>query len=679
MKRISLKYQFSFMVALLVSAAIAAISYFALRHEKQSLIQERQLRGRTLVRNLATASGEALLSGNELDLFAYCKDITDHEEDAEQVIILGSDGTIIAHSDPQQVGSPCTTSVCDSVRSYDGMRITPVTSGPDTLYDYSMPMTVMNKRIGSVRVVMSNQSILKKMGEVRREILRLSLMAVLAGILLSILLVHVLVKPITKLVEAAERVGGGDFEHRITVRSRNEIGELAQTFNHMGERLLKRKRQIAALNEAARSLSATHEQQPLLDEAANTVNRILLPNQCIVCIEETGRLIARASTGFADSAALRGAEVVFPKDILDGLADSDTARIYPLATLEQSLGGLDARPSSDNGHVLVVPMTYEGVRKGIIVLVGKQHGEEYTETDREFSQIVAASTTISMLNIELLKETAEKARMEAELKTAEIVQQTLFPKKPIKTDAVEVYGYFKSASETGGDWYGFIEDPDANRLSVLIGDVTGHGVPAALVTATANSFVRTVDIFRHRYNGFVGTAPDSGVIDAKRAALADPLGPAQLLSTLNSIILASADRQLAMTFFASTLDLRTRSIRFANAGHEMPIIVRNNGTDAPEALVASGPRLGDKDTVEYEEAGAKLFSGDRLVWYTDGITECLNPDGEEYGSRRFLRRIRTSASLPAEEMCQGLVDDVFAFANGEPLNDDVTLVVARML
>lgn len=644
------------------------------RHERQSLFAERQLRGKTLVRNLATASAEAILSDNELNLFSYCKDIIENEEDARYVIILNTKGKIIAHNNPEYVGKTCDDALCDTIRATEHILIIPTTYNGENLYNYSMPMIILEKRIGSVRVLMSNESILRKMEKLQKDILTLSLVSIAVGLLLTFLLVHFLFKPIGKLSEGASIIGSGNFLHRIPVRNRNEIEELAQAFNSMGDSLQKRKSQIASLNETSRALNTTLERDMLLNRALDAIQEIITPRQCLLCLFDDTMLVVKKQYGLDTTDTLSEKPFPLPDDINTSLFSGGKAAMYPYAPLAVAFEGLSEPGSNANESILIAPLVYEDKKKGAFILIGKTQGDHFSETDREFSEILAAATTISLLNIELLEETAEKTRMEAELKTAETVRQTLFPKKQVAMEGIEVYGYFKSASETGGDWYGYTEDSLNKTVSIYIGDVTGHGVPAALVTATANSFIKTVGILQERYASLAGK-----MLSADTTALPAPSNPSYLLSLLNNIIYKSTDRQLVMTFFATTIDLNTNRIYYANGGHEMPIIIHVGQGNQPEALTASGTRPGDKPDIDFEQQEDTVHSGDIILFYTDGITECLNPDGEEYGSRRFLRKIKKCTSLSAEEIVTTLISDVQTFSNDEPLHDDITLVVAKIL
>ena len=136
-----------------------------------------------------------------------------------------------------------------------------------------------------------------------------------------------------------------------------------------------------------------------------------------------------------------------------------------------------------------------------------------------------------------------------------------------------------------------------------------------------------------------------------------------------------------MTFFASTFDSQTGKLRYSNAGHNFPLLIRyKDGSykGRHECLLVSGLRLGDQGDSEFKEEEKQLNPGDVVVWFTDGITECENQKGEEYGERRFVRSIKKHAHLPVEQLKEKVVEDAYAFFGDTPRADDVTLVIGKM-
>jgi len=257
----------------------------------------------------------------------------------------------------------------------------------------------------------------------------------------------------------------------------------------------------------------------------------------------------------------------------------------------------------------------------------------------------------------LLHQTAEKAHMEKELEVARTIQETLVPPNdPVSKGAFKLAGYFQPASQCGGDWWTWHELV-GDKLLIVVGDVTGHGVPSAMITAAAKA---ACDVARSQHN--------------------DNVSVTKLLEIMNYAIYESAKRKFVMTCFASIIDTRRRTITYANAGHNFPYLYRvgEDGKGEFGSLMIRGNRLGDLKESKYEEKTTDLVPGDILVWYTDGIVECENTAGEEYGEKRFRASVRRAAALDAGEMRDAVVTDAGAFFGETLRKDDITLVIGKV-
>ena len=255
----------------------------------------------------------------------------------------------------------------------------------------------------------------------------------------------------------------------------------------------------------------------------------------------------------------------------------------------------------------------------------------------------------------LLQQTAEKAKMEQELEVAKAIQETLVPSDaPVKKSTLTFAGFYLPASQTGGDWWTWAELP-GGRILLVIGDVTGHGIPSAMITAAAKS---ACDVARY---------------------VQEEITVTRLLEIMNHAIFESAQRRFVMTCFASIVDTKARTITYANAGHNFPYLFRQNeGKGEFGSLMIRGNRLGDDPTSKYEAKTTDLAMGDVLVWYTDGIVECENAAGEEYGEKRFRASVRKAAALDAGEMRDAIIGDANAYFGDTARKDDITMVVGRM-
>ena len=256
----------------------------------------------------------------------------------------------------------------------------------------------------------------------------------------------------------------------------------------------------------------------------------------------------------------------------------------------------------------------------------------------------------------LLQQTAEKARIEQELEVARAIQETLVPtSEPVDVGPLKFAGFYQPAAQTGGDWWTWA-DLANGRYLLVIGDVTGHGVPSAMITAAAKA---ACDVARH--------------IDGQAVTVT------RLLEIMNHAIYESAQRRFVMTCFASIVDTRQRTITYANAGHNFPYLYRvAEGKGEFGSLMIRGNRLGDDVDSKYEAKTTELVPGDVIIWYTDGIVECENEAGDEYGEKRFRASVRKSASLDAGEMRDAIVGDATTFFGEAQRKDDITMIVGRI-
>lgn len=265
----------------------------------------------------------------------------------------------------------------------------------------------------------------------------------------------------------------------------------------------------------------------------------------------------------------------------------------------------------------------------------------------------------------LISESVQKARMENELQTARLVQSTLLSSMPLESEAIEVLPHYVPASECGGDfWDAFL---NGNKLTVIIGDATGHGVPAALLTAIAKSCLCTLNnIFADQ-----------------------PLTPEQLLLTLNLIIHNACRGQLLMTMCIAQIDLETGECWVSNGGHESPLCLRANrvisiaeNTDnkrrhSAEVFFTRGERLGFDPSAEYKLEHFKLNIGDIVLLYSDGISEACNADNKEWGERALKKSFVRGGTRPLSQILSEMVGGVNEHMKGTPQKDDITFVLVQ--
>ncbi len=246
------------------------------------------------------------------------------------------------------------------------------------------------------------------------------------------------------------------------------------------------------------------------------------------------------------------------------------------------------------------------------------------------------------------EEAHKRQRIEEELRVAHLIQRTLLPKSVPELEGYQIATYYQPAREVGGDFYDFLELEDG-RLGVVVGDVTGKGVPAALVMANTQSVLRAL---------------------AQRGGIT----PGQVLAEANEVLYAYIPPNMFVTCFYGILDAESGRLIYANAGHNLPCCRRHNG-HAGE-LRARGMPLGLMPGMSYEEEEAVLAAGDVLLFYSDGLVEAHDHKGEMFG----FPRLRALIAEHGEErsLMDSLLEELYSFTGeGWEQEDDITLLTLR--
>lgn len=249
----------------------------------------------------------------------------------------------------------------------------------------------------------------------------------------------------------------------------------------------------------------------------------------------------------------------------------------------------------------------------------------------------------------------KQRRLNDDLKAAAAIQRTLLPSHAPTTNRVTAAWRFLPCEQNAGDLFGFNQlTPD--ELAFHVTDVSGHGVPAAMMTVALSQSLAT----------------DNGrtLLPADDAAPARSVAPAQVLRHLDAEYpIERFERHFTIAYML--LDLSTGSLRYSRAGHPMPFILRRDGS--LEELPAGGTIIGLGGAVPFDEGECILQTGDRVFLYTDGIPEATNPDGSFFGEERMYRVLREAAQRPLDDACGALIEAVERFAGTRDFDDDVTL------
>lgn len=303
---------------------------------------------------------------------------------------------------------------------------------------------------------------------------------------------------------------------------------------------------------------------------------------------------------------------------------------------------------SRNDVVSVVPMRSQDKTKGILLLGNKISSKSFSKDELNFLYTLCNQAMISLENAWLFEDSLERKRLEEELALARKIQIGLLPKQFPEWKNCEVYGVNISSKQVGGDYFDVVKIDDKNYI-VAVADVSGKGVPASLLMSNVQASLLAL----------------SGEVKAFD----------HLVAKVNNIIHANTDSDKFITFFGGVLNLDAMTFTYVNAGHNPPYWVKADGS--LQMLEKGGLLLGMMPHMPYEMDTVRLQPDEKIVMFTDGVTEAMNEQDEQYEEPRLEKLLQSNLQLSAKETTELIAQEVKTFTGNAPQSDDITVVVIR--
>ncbi|HEX6716239.1 MAG TPA: GAF domain-containing SpoIIE family protein phosphatase [Pyrinomonadaceae bacterium] len=295
---------------------------------------------------------------------------------------------------------------------------------------------------------------------------------------------------------------------------------------------------------------------------------------------------------------------------------------------------------------------------GILSFGPRPRDFRYSEADRELLMSIAAQLALIIDNARLTERMVAQERMRRELALAAEVQQRLLPSQAPKGNAMDIAGFCEPARGVGGDYYDFINF-DNSQLGLAIADVAGKGMPAALLMSTVQATLRSL------------TARNGSTSSASNEL-------SSIVAKLNRLLFNSTNGEHYVTFFYATFDQATQRLTYVNAGHNPPLYLQADADYEVRQLTSGGLVAGAFEHAAYEQETVQMKPNDLLFLYTDGLSEALNVEGEEFGDRRIMDTLKSIASLSADQIRDVVARRVKEWCAGMSLYDDLTFVVMKV-
>jgi serine phosphatase RsbU (regulator of sigma subunit) len=458
------------------------------------------------------------------------------------------------------------------------------------------------------------------------------------------------------------------------------FGVLGASFSENGDRPNDRRlsmlsgiaHQVAAAVDSSRQATAREEEawiSTILLQVAEAISRL---QPVDITLEQVARL-APAVTGVDRCAVLlRGEDGNFhvrtAHALRGGLADayrdaiiapSELPLLDDACTLGQPLVVEDAyqsprvpdawRARFGSRTILVVPLLVADEVIGALVADDVETTHMFSERRVRILSGIASQAAIALENARLQAQESERVRLARELELAQAIQQSLLPQEAPSVPGYQIAYRWVAAREVGGDIFDFVLLPLSN-LGLVIADVSGKGIPAALYMMFARTLLRAV--------AFSGREP------------------AAMLIRTNELMMADSTSDYFVTAYYSLLDVRQHTLTYASAGHNLAAYIPASG-DPVQPMITKGIPLGVIPEAEIEQKRLALAPGDVVVFYTDGVSEAMNASDEEFGSERLFAVLHAQRGQSAEAIADAIQTAVRDFAGNVAQHDDFTLLVLK--
>jgi sigma-B regulation protein RsbU (phosphoserine phosphatase) len=413
------------------------------------------------------------------------------------------------------------------------------------------------------------------------------------------------------------------------------IGEELRRVNH---KLSLKVFQLRNLFDISRELTTSFDEEAIKNVVTATLMGQLMTSRCALYLGGPGGLLLAHERGLRAGEAPLTVPEAAARPVLEALRATTLVAELPVGPFRDSLAG--ARLA------LAVPLSVAGRAEGLLAVGERASGGEFTEEDRDFAQTLGRQAMAALESVRLHRVQLEKQRQDRELQIAREIQRSLFPRGCPEVPGFALAAESHSCQEVGGDYYDYVPLP-GGRVALVVADVSGKGTPASILMAS---------------------------VHASLHALAGTARPEDIMRRLNRFLFENTQANKYVTLFYAELDPGRRRLSYVNGGHVPPYLLRPGGR---ERLVVGGPALGLLEEAAFPAGEVALGSGDLLAMVTDGATEALSPDEQEFGDDRVYHALLEASGGSADAVLRRLVEAVDSWTGPAGCTDDLTALVLK--
>jgi serine phosphatase RsbU (regulator of sigma subunit) len=405
---------------------------------------------------------------------------------------------------------------------------------------------------------------------------------------------------------------------------------------------------LKVMNDVHQALSRSISLSELLELILDRVFDHLAPEEGAIVLRGRDGEFYRAT--IRTTAAAQGGRL-YSRSLLHEVAEKGMAALVLDVEQDERFNVAPSFIASGIRSLVAAPLLDGDGCMGMIALGSRMKVRQFSAEDLELLVSLASVAALRIRNVALAEEAAERRRMKEELELARQIQVGLLPARLPEVAGYALHGANLASRGVSGDYYLVQERSGGAECVLMIADVSGKGITAALLAASLEAL--------------------------SAGPITEGLPPPAVCERIAPLLYSRTSAESFATAFLGVLEPATGRFRYANAGHNPGLLVRASGE--VEQLLATGTPLGVLPAASYEAAEVTLAGGDTLVLYTDGIVEATDPDDEEYGLERLIEAVLRHRGQDLERLARGLDADLEAFVRGTPFADDRTLVLAHRL
>ncbi len=678
--RYSIKRKIILYITILIFGIMAAISIYMARQQQILLINKMIEKAEYLNKLLLISFSEAILS-NQLTTLQYSvEDVKRSDADVEYCEVYDLDIRCIASSIESNRGN-IKPSAGDDKISYDLIVNSIKNSStqrnfiPDGRgFEVAVPLVISKTVKGSLIVRYSLKKVRDEIFNSYIHLFFIFIIAIVISWIISVFVSRKVTTPIFDLARGANEILDGNYDYKITKISDDETGIISTAFNSVTSALTlkikelkeysenlartnaeldKKISEMKSLQDLGRIISSIFNLEELLRAIIQNATIVMKSKRCSIILvhDKTGDLYIKVAKGmdeandFTENIKLKTGGLITDYCIKQKqsllVTDLDTDDRFP-----ESIKDVRYKTKS----FIAVPLIINDRVTGMISITEKYNNEIYNASDLQLLQIFANQAVIAIENARLYERLVVREKLERELEIAHNIQMSMMPQKYPDIKGISIAGVAIPAKEVGGDYYDFLPVSES-KVGITIGDVSGKGVPAALMMVMIHSILRARVMSDHN--------------------------PKDIVLELNKFMLNELEPRMFITLFYMILDVDNKKLKYTNAGHNYPMVFHEGNTEV-DSLKDGGLLLGVFEAPMYEEGEYQLIAGDVVIMYTDGIVEAMDDKDEMYGYERFCEFVHGVKHKKADEIKEDILQEMKKFMGEAPQYDDLTLIVVKV-